>query len=83
LCYEVGRQALKAPAEARSDRGWLLPQGSRPLPQGKGDWLFEGRRWLRDHSRLVVPETASKTNGRCHGDGESHKDAHVVSLISA
>jgi hypothetical protein len=31
----------------------------------------------------VVPETASKTNGRCHGDGESHKDAHCVSLISA
>jgi hypothetical protein len=44
--------------------------------------LLEGRCWLRDHGRLVVPETASKTNGDCHGDSESHKDAHCVSLIS-
>jgi hypothetical protein len=29
-----------------------------------------------------MPETASKTNGRCHGDGESHKDAHCVSLLA-
>jgi len=28
-----------------------------------------------------VPETASKTDGRCHGDGESHKNAHCVSLV--
>jgi hypothetical protein len=31
--------------------------------------------------RLVVPETASKTKGRCHGDGESHKNAHGVSIV--
>jgi hypothetical protein len=52
-----------------------------PLPQGKKGWLLKGRCWLCDHGRLVVPETACHTNGRCHGDGDSHKNSHWASLV--
>jgi hypothetical protein len=50
-------------------QGWLQGQ------------LFEWRCRLCDNGRLMVPETPSKTDGEGHGDHESHKDAHGLSLF--
>jgi hypothetical protein len=78
----VIQPGIEAPAGGRSDRGWLLPQRISRCRRESG-WLLKGRCWLCDYGRLVVPETTSKTNGRCHGDGDSHKNAHCVSLVFA
>ena len=77
----VGQQALEAPARGLDPTGAGYCRREQTAAAGNKSWLFKGRRWLRDHCRLVMPETTSKTNGRCHGDGDSHKDAHWVSLV--
>jgi len=81
-CVVVGWPASsKSPGRRLDPTGAGYCRREQTAAAGNKSWLFKGRRWLRDHCRLVMPETTSKTNGRCHGDGDSHKDAHWVSLV--